>query len=93
MAEIQTSALRVERPREMVHDHVVRLGRAAGPDDVRRLAAEKVRELFARFPERGVGAPADLMRAGRVAADCVSVASSQASRASRITGAVALWSK
>ena len=41
-------ALRVERSGEMVHDHVVRLGRAAGPDDVERMAAEKRGELFAR---------------------------------------------
>ncbi len=60
-------ALRIERPPKMVHDHVVGLGRSARPDDVRRLAAEEMRELFARFLERGAGATPDLMRAGRVA--------------------------
>ena len=57
-----------------------------------RMAAEKRGELFARLGQRGVRARADLVRAGRIAARLFSVASSQASRASRITGAVALWS-
>ena len=43
--------LRVERPREMVHDRVVRLGRAAGPDDVGGMAAEKRGEFFARLAQ------------------------------------------
>ena len=60
-------ARRAELLREMVNDHVVRLGRAARPDDVRRMAAEKMRESFTRFPERGAGATPDLMRAGRIA--------------------------
>ena len=60
-------ALRIERPRKVVHDHVVGLGRPARPDDVRRMAAEKMRESFTRFPERGAGATPDLMRAGRIA--------------------------
>ena len=62
-------ALRVERPREMVHDRVVRLGRAAGPDDVRGMAAEERGEFFARLGQRGIRARAVLVRAGRVAAD------------------------
>ena len=62
-------AFRVERFGEMVHDHVVRLRRAAGPDDVRRMAAEKRRELFARVGERGGRARAELVHGRRIAAD------------------------
>jgi len=58
---------RVERPREMVHDGVVRLGRAAGPNDVGGMTAEEGGELFARLAQRGIGALADAMRAGRIA--------------------------
>ncbi len=53
--------------REMVHHRIVRLGSAARPDDVIRMAAEKMRELFARVTQRDTGLCADLMRAGRVA--------------------------
>ena len=61
--------LRVERPREMVHDGVVRLGCAAGPDDVGGMAAEEGREFFTRLAQRDVRALADAMRAGRIAGD------------------------
>ena len=40
---------RVERPRKMVHDHVVGLGRAARPDDVAGWQPRKCGELFARL--------------------------------------------
>ena len=61
--------LRAERLGEMVHDHVVRLGRAAGPDDVVRMTAEKLRELLARIGERDARARAGLVHGRRIAAD------------------------
>ena len=74
---------------EMVRDHVVRLGRAAGPDEVERMAAEQRGKFFTRVGERNGCARAGLVHGRRIAA-VFSVTSSQASRASRITGAVAL---
>ena len=69
MAETQISSVGAELVREMVHDRVVRLGRAAGPDDVERMAAEKRRELFARVGQRDAGARAGLVHGRRIAAD------------------------
>ena len=53
------------------------------------MAAEKRGELFARLGHGPAGRRAELVHAGRVAADILG-GSSQASRASRMTGAVAL---
>ena len=69
MGETQTSALRVERLREMVQRHVVGLGRAAGPDDFGRVTAEERGELFARLGHGLAGRRAKLVRAGRIAGD------------------------
>ncbi len=59
--------LRIERLGEMMHHRVVRLRRAAGPDDVISVAAEKMRQLFARLAQGDACLRADLMRAGRIA--------------------------
>src|SRR5260221_8200059 len=60
--------LRTERFGKMMRDHVVRLGRAAGPDDVLRMAAQKRRELVARVGERDARARAGLVHGRRIAA-------------------------
>ena len=76
---------------KMVQDRVVRLRRAAGPNDAQRMTAKERGELFARIGHGPLRPRAELVHAGRVAADFLDYnASSQASRASRITGAVAL---
>ena len=55
-------AFGIQRVGKMVHHRVVRLGRAAGPDDVQRMTAEERGELFARIghgpmpPARRTGA-------------------------------------
>ena len=69
MAEIQISAFGSSVCAKWCSDHVVGLGRAAGPDDVGRMAAEERGEFFARLGHGLVGRRAELVRAGRVAAD------------------------
>ena len=61
--------LRVQHLRQVVHRHVVGLGRAARPDDFVRQTAEEARELFARVNHGLAGRRAELVRAGRIAGD------------------------
>ena len=69
MAETKMCPVGAERLGEMMHDRVVRLGGAAGPDDVERMAAEEGREFFAGVGQRDGGPGADLVHGGRVAAE------------------------
>ena len=57
----------VQRSPEMVHDHVVGLGRARGPNDVQRVAAEVCCDILARLVHRHASPGTDAMGAGRVA--------------------------
>ena len=53
----------------MMRHHVVRLGRAARPNDVQRMTAQIRRELFARVSERDARARAGLVHGRRIAAN------------------------
>ena len=73
----------------MVQDHVVRLGGAAGPNDVEGLATEQGGEFF-RAPASAMAARVPIWCMDDGLPPSFSVTCNQASRASRITGAVAL---
>src|SRR5580698_9614908 len=63
---------RCELAGKMMHHHVVRLGRAAGPDDVQGIAAEETGEFFAGIGQGDGGLGAVLVHGRWIAAELFS---------------------